>query len=159
MTKKKSLFDLLNDLTYNKIPWEEQTQADQKEYSTYMVNRFLSMNKDFTELVNYIQEKNLSPRESYKVFMDILPKKKMFLKYISGKNKADKFHPELIAKLCSVNGWSEREAIQNLFILEKNVWFRESMEAFLKQFGKTDSEIEKILSFGNETVLPKKKTK
>ena len=50
-----------------------------------MVNRFLSMNSNWLELVNEIQRYDLPPEIQYKLYIDILPKRKVWLKYIKGR--------------------------------------------------------------------------
>ena len=49
--KEKTIFDFLNDLTFNKTPWSEQTASDRKKFQPYMINRWLSMNSDYLEIV------------------------------------------------------------------------------------------------------------
>ena len=51
-----------------------------------MVNRFLSMKTDWIELVNELQKYNLKPKELYKLYTNILPKGKQWLKYTKGRN-------------------------------------------------------------------------
>ena len=55
--KKKSLFDHVNQVTSVQNPnyWDEISDEDKKTWSNYMINRFLSMNSDWIELVNELQ--------------------------------------------------------------------------------------------------------
>ena len=53
-----------------------------------MLNRFLSMNKDFIELVNYIQWIPYENKKSYwNIYLEVLPKKNLWLNYIKSKSK------------------------------------------------------------------------
>ena len=60
LVKRKSLFDHINQITATQNPnyWDEISDEDKKSWSNYMVNRFLSMNSDWMELVNELQKYN-----------------------------------------------------------------------------------------------------
>lgn len=92
--KEKTIFDVINDLTYNKVPWDKQ---EQKLVTPFMLNRWLSMNPDYIDTIAYCQPitDKLSPELYYKFYLDVLPKKKTFSKYVSGK-KSDSVKDKLI---------------------------------------------------------------
>ena len=59
----------------------EMSEDEQKKFSPFIINRWLSMDKDFIEIVNFFQKYSigtLEPREVYKWYCDILPKGKRF---------------------------------------------------------------------------------
>ena len=63
--KKKSLFDHVRQVTSVQNPnyWDEISEEDKKAWSNYMVNRFLSMQPAWIDLVNELQKYNLEPKE------------------------------------------------------------------------------------------------
>ena len=87
--KKKSLFDHIKQITsvQNADYWNTLSEEDKKSWSNYMVHRFLSMKMDSVEVVNELQRYNLKPKELYKIYTNILPKGKQWLKYIKGEKK------------------------------------------------------------------------
>ncbi len=87
--KKKSLFDHIRQITsvQDENYWDKISDADKKTWSNYMVHRFLSMKMEWIELVNELQKYNLQPKELYKLYTNILPKGKQWLKYIKGEKK------------------------------------------------------------------------
>ena len=87
--KKKSLFDHIKQITSVQNPnyWSSLSEEDKKSWSNYMVHRFLSMKMEWIELVNELQKYNLEPKELYKLYTNILPKGKQWLKYIKGEKK------------------------------------------------------------------------
>ena len=102
VVKAKSLFDHLGGITYKKDKWESLSEVDRKSFDMYMVNRFLSMNLDYIEFVNEIQQYTngqLKSRELYKVYSDVLPKKKSFDKYIKSKSES-KWDKHVVTYLC-----------------------------------------------------------
>ena len=52
---KMSLFDWLKEITSKKSDWDSFEDKDKETFNPYMIHRFLSMNEDYVELVNYIQ--------------------------------------------------------------------------------------------------------
>tara|TARA_R110002012_G_scaffold205990_1_gene375782 strand:+ start:1031 stop:1537 length:507 start_codon:yes stop_codon:yes gene_type:complete len=116
--KKKSLFDHINQVTSVQNPdyWEQISEEDKKTWSNYMVNRFLSMKLEWVELVNELQKYNLEPKELYKLYTNVLPKGKQWLKYTKGRN--DMNHPEwLINIVRNSDEYSRKEAIQAIDML------------------------------------------
>ena len=65
VSKKMSIFDWLKEITYNKSPWNSFTEEDKESFNPYMISRFLSMSKDYIELVNYVQNIPYTEKEKY----------------------------------------------------------------------------------------------
>ena len=118
MIKKKSLFDHINQVTSVQNPnyWDEISDEDKKSWSNYMVNRFLSMKTDWIELVNELQKYNLKPKELYKLYTNVLPKGKRWLKYTKGRNQME--HPNwLINIVANHEEISKKEAVEFIEML------------------------------------------
>jgi len=116
--KKKSLFDHISQITAVQNPnyWEEISVEDKKSFSNYMVNRFLSMKPEWIDLVNELQKYNLKPKELYKLYTNVLPKGKQWLKYTKG--KSDMKYPEwLINIMRNSDESSRKEAIDAIDML------------------------------------------
>tara|TARA_R100000030_G_scaffold3764_1_gene2709 strand:- start:629 stop:1078 length:450 start_codon:yes stop_codon:yes gene_type:complete len=143
--KKKSLFDHIKQITDVQSPnyWKEISDDDKKSWSNYMVNRFLSMKMDWVELVNEVQRYPLEPEQLYKVYTDILPKKRQWLKYIKGdkKMKYPKWVYEIVAKhlQCSM-----REAGEAVEMYELSHGGQAELVDILIKYGKTEDECRKI---------------
>lgn len=143
-SKAKTIFDHLSGLTDKKISWEQLSEADKKSFSSYMVNRFLSMNMDFIELINEFQKYTiggLSSREVYKLYLDILPKQKQFNKYIKGK-KEEKYNTELVELLSKHFLISEKQAVEYLDMSHETSL--NTLKEIVKKYGKTDKEVDKL---------------
>lgn len=103
-----NLFDWLNEITYHKRPWTTFTDEDKAEFNTYMINRFISMNPSYIGIVNLIQRYPDCPkRKVYQFYCDLLPKQKVFFKYIKASAKDD---PETIKAIAEYHQCSTREA-------------------------------------------------
>ena len=142
-----SLFDHLSNITDKKTPWDTLSEVDKKSFSPYMINRFLSMNSNYIELVNDFQKYaigQLSPKEVYNFYFDVLPKTKQFNKYIKGK-KEEKYNSELVELLSNHLVISKREVLEYLdMMFETNL---NTVKEILKKYGKTDKEITKLLKY------------
>ena len=143
--KRKNLFDHIQAVTSQQNPnyWDDISDEDKKSWSNYMVNRFLSMKMDWVEFVNEVQKYPLKPRELYKVYTDILPKKRQWLKYIKGDKemKYPKWVYEMVAKhlQCSI-----REASDAVDMYDISHGGQAELTDILVKYGKTIEEIRKI---------------
>jgi hypothetical protein len=89
--KKKNLFQHLNQVTTIQKPnyWDTLSVEDKKTWSNYMIHRFLSMKMEWVEVVNELQKYNLQSKDLYKLYINILPKSRQYLKYVKGRNQMD----------------------------------------------------------------------
>lgn len=149
--KVKGLFDHLNAILKTQDPnyFSKLSDADKKTWSNYMINRFLSMNEDWVEIISeldkYTTAQQLNPKLAYKLYIDIFPKSNIFLKYI--KNEKDKSYKneviELISKYFQI---SKKEAIEYLNIFYSSSSNLEELKDIIKKYGFTDKEINKMIS-------------
>tara|TARA_R110000737_G_scaffold328632_2_gene343393 strand:+ start:54 stop:509 length:456 start_codon:yes stop_codon:yes gene_type:complete len=143
--KRKNLFDHISAITSQQNPnyWDEISDEDKKSWSNYMVNRFLSMKPDWIEFVNEVQKYPLQPKELYKVYIDILPKKKQWLKYIKGdkKMKYPKWVYEIVAKHLQV---SKREASDAVDMYEISAGGQAELADILFKYGAEEREVRKL---------------
>ena len=145
MSKPATLFDHLSNITDKKTAWSKLSDEDKKAFTPYMINRWLSMNMDWVELVNELQKYTiglLSPEEVYKLYLDVLPKQKTFNKYIKG-SKESKYNSELVELLSKHFLISEKEAVEYLELYTGDRLL--SLKEIVKKYGKTDKEVDKLL--------------
>ena len=72
--KAKTIFDHLSGITDKKTPWDKLSEVDRKSFSPYMINRWLSMNPNYLDLVNELQQYTigqLDARETYTLYYEI----------------------------------------------------------------------------------------
>ncbi len=133
------IFDFLKQITYEKQPWDSFTEEDRASFNPYMIHRFLSMNPEYIEFVNLIQNIPYTEKEKiYKLYLYMIPKKNMFLKYI--KSTRTKTREELLQHLASYYECSLREADEYYHMLHND-----TIKGILKKKGIDDKEIKKLL--------------
>ena len=137
-----TIFDWINQMLVTKKHWDEFTEDEQKKFSPFIINRWLSMDKDFLEIVNFFQKYSigtLEPREVYKWYCDMLPKGKRFNKYIKGK-KDKKYNTELIDIMVMHFECSKSQVKDYLDLIAKD----ELME-ILEKYGMNEKTIKRLL--------------
>jgi len=145
VSKPKTIFTILADLTINKTDPTTYTDSDWKAYSVYMVNKWLSMNPDVTEIINFTQKYySLDRKVHYRMLSDILPRQKIFSKYIKGK-KVDKYNAELVALISKHYEVSKSEAKDYIDIFKYSSDGISNLTEVVEQYGKTKKEIKKLL--------------
>ena len=136
------IFDWLNQITYDKQPWNSFTEEDKKSFEPYMIHRFLSMNPDYIEFVNLVQTFPYTDKEKiYNIYLYMIPKKKMFLKYI--KSSAKKRQEKLLGYVASYYECSLGEANEYIDILREN-----GVKDILNKMGVDEKEQKKLLKNG-----------
>ena len=143
--KGKTIFNIMADLSHKKVNSDTYTEGDWKAYNTYMVNRWLSMNSDVTEIINFIQKYySLDKKIHYKMLSDILPKQKLFSKYVKGR-KVDKYNPELVTCVANHYEISRKEAKERIGMYMHFSEGMRSLADMLRMYGKTEKEIKRLL--------------
>ena len=140
--KAKTIFQHLSGIKEKKQSWESLSEMDKKSFSPFIINRWLSMNMDLLPVINELQQYTigtLRPKEVYKLYLDFLPKKKTFDKYIKGK-KSDKYNKEMLEYLSQWYGVSQSEVKEYLEILPTD-----EVVDILMKYGKTKKEAKKLL--------------
>lgn len=143
----KKLFDHLNALTAEQDPkyFEKLSEEDIKSWSNFMINRFLSMKPEWVELIASLQPltQSLEPKEMYKLYINILPKGKQYLKYTKGKAE-DKYEQFLIDLIKKEYDCSERQATEYTEVLYASREGRECIQYICERYGLTKKEISKL---------------
>ena len=141
MSKKEiiNIFGWLNEITVQKSPPESFSPKSWDNWNSYMVHRFLSMNRYYIDIVNYVQKMNpQSKKEIYTIYREMIPKKKLWLKYLKKESKTNtKKISEYIGEYMEVG---LREANDYISILGK-----EGIKNILSSMGIEDKEVKKII--------------
>ena len=143
--KNKGLFDHITHITQkqNKGYWDSLNETEKKQWSNYMIHRFLSMKMEYVDVVNEIQRYNLKPKDLYKLYTNVLPKKKEWLKYVKGKK--DMKHPkwllEIVARHYESSLAEAHEYLEVFYTTEQN---KANLKTILQKYGADPKEIRKL---------------
>ena len=137
-----TIFNWINEILVSKKHWNDFTEDEQKKFSPFIINRWLSMDKDFLEIVNYFQKYSigtLEPREVYKWYCDMLPRGKRFNKYIKGK-KDKIYNTELIDIMVQHFECSKSQVKDYLDLIAKD-----ELIDILEKYGMNEKTIKRLL--------------
>ena len=147
MKKPATIFDHIANFTHKKVSWDKLSEEDQKSFSPYIINRWLSMHMDIIETVDMFQQYTIGPlskKHIYQLYYEILPKANVRAKYIKGK-KADKYNKDLVKFVRDHYDTSTRESESMIDILILTTEGLQSLVDAMKVYGKTEKEIKKLL--------------
>ena len=132
-------FDFLKLVHNKQIKWEDLNEDEHKAYNTFIINKALSFNSAYLDIVNKIQHYTPRPKESFKYFQSMTDNKFKFQKWIKGK-KIKTFSPQLIGLLSGYFECSCKQVEEYLTILNKT-----ELKSLLKHIGLQDNEIKNLL--------------
>ena len=133
-------FDFLKILHNNTKKWEDFNDEEKKAFNVFIVNKALSFNPSYLNLVNAIQKYTngyLTPKEVFKVYSNFLPTSFRFYKWIKGKKDLNK---ELLTHLSELFETSNRESQDMVGLLSKK-----ELKEVLQRKGIEKKEITKLL--------------
>ena len=134
-----TVFNWLNEITVKKTPASQFTQKDWDDWNSYMVHRFLSMNMSYIDTVNIAQKLHPTDKKGiYNFYCNMLPKKKIWNKYIKNQNK--KNTKELSKILAKYFELGINEANSYIPVLGKD-----SIKQILNAVGLEKKEITKLI--------------
>jgi hypothetical protein len=141
-TKPKtfSIFDFVKAIIDTKQPWESFTPEQQKQFNSFMIHKFLSMNPKYIQLVNYIQGLNVQPNKKlYETYCFMIPKSKnTYSPYI--KSNIKKSSPEVAQHVAEYFKCSVNEAEEYISLTDEK-W----LENILITKGVDEKELKKLL--------------
>jgi len=132
-------FDFLKKVHDKKLKWENLTEDQQKIYNTFIINKALSFNSNYLDIVNRIQHYTPTPKESFKYFQSMTNNKFKYNKWIKGQ-KTKPYNPQLLALLSGYFECSSKQAEDYLSILDKK-----ETKTLLKHIGVQEDQIKKLM--------------
>jgi hypothetical protein len=134
-----TIFEWLNEITLYKTPVHEISEKSWEKWNTYMICRYVSMNMDYIDIANYVQKINpQSKKEIYTIYREMIPKKKVFLKYVKNENK--KNYQELAEYIAEYLECSLGEADEYIDLLQDV-----GVRSILWKMGVEEDETEKLI--------------
>jgi hypothetical protein len=110
-----TIFDHIKNITTNKGPY-----LGDEGWNNWMINRFLSMDPDYCEVVNIVQKNTWQMKGEYlyNLYKDLIPKQYKYLKYIKASKKVD-YKPEEVEAVQIYFEVSKKEAKEYINMLPK----------------------------------------
>ena len=134
-----TIFDWLNEITIKKTLPNNFTEESWDKFNSYMIHRYLSMNIDYIDIVNYVQKINpTNKKQIYSIYREMIPKQKVWLKYI--KSQTPKKNDELVNYVAEYFECSLGEADHYIDIIRET-----GVRSILWQMGIDEKEQNKLV--------------
>ena len=134
-------FEHVKNLHTKKRRWEDFNDEEKKAFNVYIINKTLSFNPNYLDIVSITQKYStdqISQKEVFNIYFSLLPNKFKFYRWIKGaKNEKNKEKAEYLAMHFKV---STREAYDYLKILDKK-----TIKSIIKNY-KNDTQRKAIQS-------------
>ena len=135
----KNIFDWLKAINTTKPPVESFNDKDWEVFNSYMIHRFLSMNRDFLEIVNFVQD--YPPQEKkaiYSIYKEYIPKNNKWNKYV--KSTVKQPNKDLVDYIKDYYKCSSKESKEYIYLLDKS-----NISRILSSIGLEKKEITKLI--------------
>jgi ribonuclease HI len=129
--------DWIKHLTIYKTPWEKHSPEEQKSYNSFILNLWMSMEPSLIELINDVQKYQVPNRDHYNLYLKVLPKKSLYLRWI--KAKKGEYSKDVVERLAAFYSCSTREINDSIECLDK-----QQIINILEQTGLGEKEIKQF---------------
>jgi hypothetical protein len=135
----KNIWDWLKQINYIKADPSSFSDKDWDIWNSYMVHRFISMNQDYVDIVNEVQQINpQNKKEIYTIYREYIPKNNKWNKYI--KSNVKQYKSDLLKHLSQYWECSQSEVKEYLNFLDNDEILR-----ILNRLGVQQKEINQLL--------------
>jgi hypothetical protein len=135
-------FDFVKLLHDKQVKWENLTEEDQKSWNTYIVNKALSFDSNYLDIVSKIQPYTggqLTSATIFRYYQYMLPNRYKYNKWIKN-NKVKGFNTELLLAISDYYECSISQVEEYLGFLDKK-----EIKSTLVTLGYQEDQIKKLL--------------
>ena len=134
-------FDHIKNLHTKQRTWSDFNDEEKKSFNIFIINKALSMNPNYLDIVNMVQRYTnnmLNPKEVFNLYFNLLPNKFRFYKWIKGTKDKNKEKYQILAQHFKC---SSREAKDYMELLDKK-----EINRILKLYKNDNTTSKKTLS-------------
>ena len=134
-------FDHIKNLHTKQRSWGDFSDEEKKSFNIFIINKALSMNPNYLNIVNMVQRYTnnlLDPKEVFNLYFNLLPNKFRFYKWIKGAKDKNKEKYQILAQHFKC---SSREAKDYMELLDKK-----EINRILKLYKNDNTTSKKTLS-------------
>ena len=134
-------FDHIKNLHTKQRSWGDFSDEEKKSFNIFIINKALSMNPNYLNIVNMVQRYTnnlLDPKEVFNLYFNLLPNKFRFYKWIKGTKDKNKEKYQILAQHFKC---SSREAKDYMELLDKK-----EVNKILKLYKNDNTTSKKTLS-------------
>jgi hypothetical protein len=114
-------FDWLKQITVEKREWSSFTEEEQSGFNSFIINKALSFNKSYIQVVEMAMLYPMPPDKLYDFYKDVIPKKPMWNKWIKPNTSWNDEELQLLAIYFECGTREVKDFIEILSLEEKDV--------------------------------------
>ena len=140
-------FDHIKNLHTKQRSWGNFNDEEKKSFNIFIINKALSMNPNYLNIVNMVQRYTnnlLDPKEVFNLYFNLLPNKFRFYKWIKGTKDKNKEKYQILAQHFKC---SSREAKDYMELLDKK-----EINRILKLYKNDNTTSKKTLSSSKKRI-------
>ncbi len=144
-TRSDFLFQFLNQVTFvkDKEFMSKASEEDRKSINSFIINKWISQDPNLIVIADYLNPLifNLTVDQLYKIYCRIIPKRKMFFKWIGGKKQKQKTVPDFALNLIKREfEISQKEALDYFDLFQKN----NTLKLLVRKYALEDEQLKQL---------------
>lgn len=116
-----SPFDWIKQITCEKRDWDSFTDEDKEGFVPFIINKALSYNKDYIQIVEMAMYYSMPHDKLYDFYKDVIPKKPIWNKWIKSQVSFDEQELQLIAEYFECSLREAKDIVNLLDFQDKNL--------------------------------------
>lgn len=144
---ERGLFDHLDEVKTGKDSeyWERLSDSEKKNWSTFMIERFLSSNPSFTPIISQLKPYTyqMEDRHVYRLYAELLPYDGQYWDYVSASNK-ERYPDWLVEKVSSHYEVPSKEARDYIDVFLSKDLGREKLKSILRKYAVEEKKINRV---------------
>jgi hypothetical protein len=114
-------FEWLKQITVEKREWSSFTEEEQSGFNSFIINKALSFNKNYIQIVEMAMLYPMPPDKLYDFYKDVIPKKPMWNKWVKPNTSWNDEELQLLATYFECGTREVKDFIEILSLEEKDV--------------------------------------
>ena len=114
-------FDWVKQITVEKREWNSFTEEEQSNFNPFIINKALSFNKDYIQVVEMAMVYPMPPQKLYEFYRDVIPKKPIWNKWIKGQVNFDEEELKFISEYFECSQRESKDIVTLLDSQEKGI--------------------------------------
>jgi hypothetical protein len=120
-----SPFEWVKEITVEKRDWSSFTEEEQSGFNSFIINKALSFNKSYIQIVEMAMLYPMPPDKLYDFYKDIIPKKPMWNKWVKPNISWNDEELQLLAIYFECSTREVKDFIELLVDEDKNIILNE----------------------------------
>ena len=115
-------FDWVKQITVEKREWNSFTEEEQSNFNPFIINKALSFNKDYIQVVEMAMVYPMPPQKLYEFYRDVIPKKPIWSKWVKGQVNFDEEELKFISEYFECSQRESKDIVKTFQEMKFRTW-------------------------------------